>query len=60
VDINEVNIEGARQRPAGLASHDHALAPVSRLPVRGVLGAAHILTDLTPRLGEVVHDDLAE
>ena len=45
--------------PAGLELFDHALAPVASLPVLEVLGAMHILSDLTLGLGEVVHDYLA-
>jgi acetoacetate decarboxylase len=58
--LEDLNIKGAWQGPAGLELHDHALAPVAHLPVREVLAAAHILTDLTLGLGEVVHDYLAE
>jgi acetoacetate decarboxylase len=37
---------------------NHALAPVADLPVREVVSAVHVLTDLTLGLGEVVHDYL--
>jgi len=56
----DVTVKGAWQGPAGLELCDHALAPVAHLPVREVLSAAHILTDLTLGLGEVVYDYLAE
>lgn len=58
--LEDLNVKGAWQGPAGLELHDHALAPVARLPVLEVLSATHILTDLTLGLGEVVHDYLAK
>ena len=54
----DITIKGAWEGPAGLELHSHALAPVAELPVREVLSATHILTDLTLGLGEVVHDYL--
>ena len=56
----DVTIKGAWQGPAALQLFEHALAPVARLPVLEVVGAVHILTDLTLGLGEVVHDYLAD
>ncbi|MCC7281300.1 MAG: acetoacetate decarboxylase [Acetobacteraceae bacterium] len=55
----DVTIKGAWEGPAALQLFEHALAPVARLPVLEVVGAVHILTDLTLGLGEVVHDYLA-
>ena len=55
----DLTLKGAWTGPAGLTLADHALAPVSALPVREVISAVHILTDLTLGLGEVVHDYLA-
>jgi acetoacetate decarboxylase len=54
--LEDVTVKGAWEGPAGLELHDHALAPVSQLPVREVLSATHILADLTLGLGKVVHD----
>lgn len=56
----EVSVKGAWSGPAALELHEHALARVADLPVREVVSAVHILTDLTLGLGEVVHDYLAE
>lgn len=56
----DVTVKGAWTGPAALQLFDHALAPVARLPVREVVSAVHILTDLTLGLGSVVHDYLAE
>jgi acetoacetate decarboxylase len=54
-----VTIKGAWSGPAGLQLADHALASVAKLPVREVLSAIHIMTDLTLPLGTVMHDYLA-
>lgn len=58
--LEDLTVKGAWTGPAGLELHDHALAPVARLPVHEVISGTHILTDLTLGLGEVVHDYLAE
>ena len=54
----DIVFKGAWTGPAAIELFEHALAPVARLPVREVLGAVHIQTDLTLGLGEVVHDYL--
>ena len=56
--LEDLVVKGAWEGPAGLELHDHAMAPVAALPVREVISAVHILTDLTLGLGEVVHDYL--
>jgi acetoacetate decarboxylase len=56
--LKDIVVKGAWAGPAGLELFDHALAPVAELPVREVISATHILTDLTLGLGEVVHDYL--
>ena len=56
--LKDITVKGAWTGPAGLELFDHALAPVAELPVREVISATHILTDLTLGLGEVVHDYL--
>ena len=56
--LEDVTVKGAWEGPAGLELHDHALAPLTQLPVREVISATHILTDLTIGLGKVVHDYL--
>jgi acetoacetate decarboxylase len=57
--LEDVMVKGAWSGPAALELFHHALAPVADLPVREVLGAVHIMSDLTLGLGEVVHDYLA-
>lgn len=55
----DIVFKGAWTGPAAIELFHHALAPVAKLPVVEVLGATHILSDLTLGLGEVVHDYLA-
>jgi len=57
--LEDITVKGAWEGPARLELHDHAMAPLTQLPVREVLSATHILTDLTIGLGHVVHDYLA-
>ena len=47
-------------RPGGLQLFEHAPCDVSRLPVREVVSATHVVTDLTLVSGEVVFDYLAK
>ncbi|GHE05105.1 acetoacetate decarboxylase [Defluviimonas sp. 20V17] len=54
--LEDITVKGAWEGPAGIELYSHALAPVAQLPVREVIGATHILTDLTLGLGKVVHD----
>lgn len=57
--LEDLRIKGAWEGPAGLEFYQHALAPLTDLPLREVLGATHVQTDLTLGLGHVVHDYLA-
>lgn len=57
--LEDVVVKGAWTGPAALELHAHALAPVAELPVREVVSAVHIVSDLTLGLGKVVHDYLA-
>lgn len=54
--LSDINVKGAWQGPAQLELAHHALAPVASLPVRRVVSALHILSDLTLPYGSVVHD----
>ncbi|MFT4060099.1 MAG: acetoacetate decarboxylase [Legionella sp.] len=58
--ITDVTIKGAWQGPAQLELAHHALAPVADLPVRRIVKAVHLLTDLTLPYGRVVYDYLAK
>ena len=57
--LEDLNVKGAWEAPARIELQSHALAPVADLPVLEVLGATHVLTDLTLGLGRVVHDYMA-
>jgi acetoacetate decarboxylase len=39
--------------------HPHALAPIADLPVKRVVGARHVIANLTLDIGEVAFDYLA-
>ena len=56
--LEDVTVKGAWTGPAALQLAPHALAPVADLPVLEVLGAKHLVADLTLGLGTVVHDYL--
>jgi acetoacetate decarboxylase len=58
--ITDLTIKGAWTGPARLQLFEHALAPLADLPVREVLSASHILTDLTLGRPSVVVDYLAD
>ena len=58
--LEEVTLRGAWTGPAALALSPHALAPVAELPVLDVVGAVHMICDLTLGLGKVVHDYLQQ
>jgi acetoacetate decarboxylase len=56
----DITIHGAWKGPARLQLFAHALAPLADLPVLEVVGASHILTDLTLAPVRMVYDYLAE
>ncbi|MFJ5728993.1 acetoacetate decarboxylase [Streptomyces paradoxus] len=56
--ITDVTVKGAWTGPARLQLFQHVLAPLADLPVREVVSASHILTDLTLSGAEPVHDYL--
>jgi acetoacetate decarboxylase len=56
--LENVTVKGAWTGPAALHLVPHAMAPVADLPVRKVLSATHILTDLTLPYGKVAFDYL--
>ncbi|WMD22934.1 acetoacetate decarboxylase [Achromobacter seleniivolatilans] len=56
--LQDVTVHGAWSGPSSLALFPHALAPVADLPVLEVIGARHIVANLTLALGEVVFDYL--
>jgi acetoacetate decarboxylase len=58
--ITNLTVKGAWTAPARLQLFEHALAPLADLPVREVVRASHILTDLTLSPATMVFDYLAE
>jgi len=57
--LQDVQLHEAWTGPAALDLFPHALAPVSQLPVREIVGAKHLIADLTLGMGEVAFDYLA-
>lgn len=57
--LRDVEVLGAWEGPAALELHPHALASVADLPVRKVIGARHVIANLTLDIGEVAFDYLA-
>lgn len=57
--LRDVEVTGAWAGPAALELHPHALASVADLPVRKVIGARHVIANLTLDVGEVAYDYLA-
>lgn len=56
--LQDMKVHGAWSGPAALQLFEHALAPVTELPVRKVLSGNHFIADLTLGFGEVVYDYL--
>lgn len=56
--LEDLVIKGAWTGPARLDLNYHALAPIAFLPVKHVVKAVHIITDLVLPYGRVVHDYL--
>lgn len=54
----DVVVNSAWTGPSSLQLFDHALAPVSQLPVKKIIGSKHLLCDLTLGFGEVTFDYL--
>ena len=58
-ELTDVQVKGAWTGPSQLELFHHALAPVASLPVKRIVSATHILSDLTLPYGRVVHDYLS-
>ena len=56
--LEDVTVKGAWTGPAQLELFKHALAPVADLPILEIIGAKHLVANLTLGLGEVVLDYL--
>jgi acetoacetate decarboxylase len=57
-NLENITVKGAWTGPAALELAAHATAPVANLPVRNIISASHVLTDLTLPYGKVVVDYL--
>ena len=60
MQITDVTVTGAWSGPARLQLFDHVMAPLSDLPVREIVSASHIVTNLRLPVATVVHDYLTE
>ena len=60
MQITDLTVRGAWRGPARLQLFEHVLAPLADLPVREVVAASHIVTDLTLSPAKLVHDYLAK
>jgi acetoacetate decarboxylase len=58
--ITDLTVTDAWSGPARLQLFEHVLAPLADLPVREVVAASHVLTDLTLAPFETVHDYLED
>jgi acetoacetate decarboxylase len=58
--ITDVTVKEAWTGPARLQLFEHVLAPLADLPVREVVSASHVLTDLTLAPVTPVHDYLEQ
>lgn len=58
--LENVTVKGAWSGPAALHLVPHAMAPVADLPIRKIISATHIISDLTLPYGKVVWDYLKE
>ena len=54
--LTDIIIKGAWLGPGQLELFQHAMAPVASLPIRKIVSAIHIQSDLTLPYGRVVHD----
>lgn len=56
--LENITIKGAWTGPARLDFFHHALAPIAQFPIKKIVKAVHILSDLTLPYGQVVVDYL--
>ena len=56
--LEDITLKGAWTGPAAISLTPHALAPVAELPVLEVIGAVHMICDVTLGLGKVAYDYL--
>ena len=56
--MKDVTVKGVWSGPAALQLFEHALAPVTQLPIKKVISGRHVIADLTLGFGEIVFDYL--
>ena len=56
--LTDITVKSAHTGPGALDLRPHAMAPLADLPVRRIISAVHILSDLTLPYGKVIHDYL--
>ncbi len=56
--LTDIHVKSAYAGPAALELRPHVMAPLADLPVRRIISATHIISDLTLPYGKVVHDYL--
>lgn len=57
--LENVTVKGAWSGPGALHLIPHAMAPVADLPVRKIISATHLMSDLTLPYGKVIYDYLS-
>ncbi len=57
--LTDVQVKGAWEGPAELSLTPHVMANVADLPVKNIVSALHVITDLTLPYGKVEYDYLA-
>ena len=58
VTKGDIHVKGAWTGPVSLSIHPHALAPITDLPIKEIVGGVHLIADYTLQLGTVIHDYL--
>ncbi|NDD58395.1 MAG: acetoacetate decarboxylase [Chlamydiae bacterium] len=56
--LTNVNVKEAWEGPAELELIHHTMAPVAQLPIKKIVSAVHLLTDVTLPFGHIAHDYL--
>ena len=59
VEFEQVKVKGAWQGPARMELIPSVNCPLADLPVRGIVGGLHLVTDMVLPYGKVIHDYLA-
>ncbi|WP_371129432.1 acetoacetate decarboxylase family protein [Streptomyces sp. TLI_105] len=60
IRTTDLTVKAAWTGPARLRLFEHVMAPLADLPVREIVSASHIVTDLTPSPMTSMHGHLAD